>query len=248
MEGTDVTIPLEGVYFGVYADEDIRNIKGDVVIKKDDCLAIIKTNSEGIASMTENLPAGKYYYKELKTLDQFVLDSTKYEFTVSLENDDVTIDINKTNPLVNHAKYGKLTIHKVDQDGNPIGAGAVFTLTNLGTGETWTLTTDETSTINIDGLPIGYINENGEFVYYQYKLEEIQAPENYRLPENEEDRVIYFSFSSDSSEADAVSVSFTVRNVILGITDFSMAGGITMLLMAVAMMIAALKKRKELAL
>jgi hypothetical protein len=256
--GTDLTgeasskdreamIPLEGVYFGVYANEDIRNILGDVVVQKGDCMAIIKTNSEGIASMTENLPAGAYYYKELKTLDQFVLDETRYEFTVSLANDNVVIDINKTNPLVNHAKYGKLTVHKVDQDGNPIGAGAVFALTNLETGETWTLTTDETSTISIDGLPIGRFNENGKFIYYNYELEEIQAPDNYRLPENESDRIINFTFSADSNEADALSVSFTVKNVILGINDFSMAGGVTMLLMAVAMMVAAFRKRKELA-
>lgn len=240
MEGTEKAIPLEGVYFGVCADEDIKNILSDVVIRAGDCIAIIKTNSEGIATMTENLPSGKYYYKEIRTLDDFVLDETEYRFEVSLENDDVVIDINKTNPLINHAKNGTLTVHKVDQDGNPLGAGAEFLLTCVETGETWTLVTDGNGAAGISGLPIGYI-ENGEWVYYTYTLQETKTLDNYRL----DDTVYTFSFTAESTDADAVYRSFTVRNVILGIEDYSMAGGIAMLLSAIGLIIMALKRRKE---
>jgi uncharacterized surface anchored protein len=242
--GTDlngeVTIPLEGVYFGVFADEDLKNIEGDVVIKKDDCVAIIKTNSEGIASITESLPAGSYYYKEIKTLDEYVLDDTEYHFTVSLENDNVVIDVNKTSPLLNHAKYGTLTIHKVDQDGNALGAGVEFLLKNVDTGDTWTLVTDENGEITISNLPIGYIKE-GQWVYYTYELQETKGLDNYKM----DDTVYRFCFTADDTAADAVFKSYTVKNVILGIKDYSAAGGITMLLMAIAMFIAAYRRRRE---
>lgn len=239
MVGSEKFIPLEGVYFGVYADKDIKNVLGDVVIKADDCIAIIKTNSEGIATMTENLPSGKYYYKELKTRDDFVLDETEYRFEVSLENDDAVIEVNKTNPLVNYAKSGTLTVHKVDQDDNPLGAGVKFLLTCIETGETWTLVTGADGVVSIGDLPIGYI-EDGKWVYYTYTLRETKPLDHYRL----DDTVYTFSFTAESTAADAVYRSFTIRNVILGIEDYSMAGGITMLLMAVFMLIMAMRKGK----
>ena len=34
--------PLEGIYFGIYTNEDIKNYKDEVVLKKDSLIGVIK--------------------------------------------------------------------------------------------------------------------------------------------------------------------------------------------------------------
>ena len=68
---------LAGVTFEVYAAEDIMSPDGldTVYFEKDELVDTIVTNDKGIA-MIANLPLGRYYLVESKTLEGFVLDST----------------------------------------------------------------------------------------------------------------------------------------------------------------------------
>ena len=65
--------PLEGIYFGIYTNEDIKNYKDEVVLKKDSLIGVIKTNEDGKATLKGALVSGHYYYKELQTLEGYIL-------------------------------------------------------------------------------------------------------------------------------------------------------------------------------
>ena len=75
---------LAGVTFDVYAKEDIVSADGldTVYHKAGDKVATIVTNDKGIARI-DDLPLGKYYLVETKTIDGFVLDDTPIARTVT---------------------------------------------------------------------------------------------------------------------------------------------------------------------
>ncbi len=105
-------MPLSGVKYGLYADSDIY-LNGVLTFKKDTLIKTLITNSKGIAEVT-NLPLGKYYVKELKTIDGYILDNKKYEFELTLDNLDLKFE---TENLVfkNYLKKGKFSINKVGE-------------------------------------------------------------------------------------------------------------------------------------
>ena len=87
---------LAGVTFDVYAKEDIVSADGldTVYHKAGDKVATIVTNDKGIARI-DDLPLGKYYLVETKTIDGFVLDDTPIETAhdVTLRYDDNAPDV-----------------------------------------------------------------------------------------------------------------------------------------------------------
>lgn len=172
------TEPLEDVVFGIYANEDMTDYEGNVVIQKDDCFGFAITNREGMAAFTAKLPAGAYYYREVQTLDQYVLDEGKYEFTLNPGNDAVNVlDINADAPMVNELYKGKVLLIKSDsRDSGILLSGVEFELYN-GNDELMGLyTTDVQGQILIEGLPYG-----------TYYFKEVKTLEEYILdPEKQE--------------------------------------------------------------
>ncbi|MFR8018583.1 MAG: hypothetical protein ACLU7M_04005 [Mediterraneibacter gnavus] len=52
----------------MYAGEDIVNAAGKVVVKKDELVAVEKTDQKGKLKYSNTIPHGKYYLKELEGL------------------------------------------------------------------------------------------------------------------------------------------------------------------------------------
>lgn len=108
---------LAGVTFDVYAKEDIVSADGldTVYHKAGDKVATIVTNDKGIARI-DDLPLGKYYLVETKTIDGFVLDDTQIERTVTGKDgkvlDTLTTDKN------GHAESKELPICTYNEDGS----------------------------------------------------------------------------------------------------------------------------------
>ena len=108
---------LAGVTFDVYAKEDIVSADGldTVYHKAGDKVATIVTNDKGIARI-DDLPIGKYYLVETKTIDGFVLDDTQIERTVTGKDgkvlDTLTTDKN------GHAESKELPICTYNEDGS----------------------------------------------------------------------------------------------------------------------------------
>ena len=69
--------PLEGIFFGIYTNENIKNYRGESVLPKDSLIGVVKTNEEGKATLKAALVSGHYYFKELQTLEGYILDDEK---------------------------------------------------------------------------------------------------------------------------------------------------------------------------
>ena len=166
---------LPGVVFGVYANAEIKDYEGNVVIAKDECVGFIKTGMDGKATLKEALVGGEYYYKEVQTIDGYVLDSTKRPFTLQLGNNEVNVmDVNKENPAVNRLYRAKIQLVKCDAADHEIKLDGVefelYKIDSSGDQLMGTYITDKNGLILIDELPYG-----------SYYFKEVRAKDNYVL-------------------------------------------------------------------
>ena len=114
------------------------------------------------------LRLGKYAYQEISTVDGYVLDETKYDFSLTTAN--LNIKVTRENAPAK----GSITVRKVDVTGSPL-AGVELLLETSAGGKTWTevsrVTTDKTGIAKWNGLKIGV----------QYRITEVKAPAGYAL-------------------------------------------------------------------
>lgn len=114
------------------------------------------------------LRLGKYFYQEISTVDGYVLDETKYDFSLT------TANLNTKVTRENAPTKGSITVRKVDVTGSPL-AGAELLLETSTDGQTWTvvgkITTDKTGIAKWADLKIGV----------QYRITEVKAPAGYTL-------------------------------------------------------------------
>ena len=148
--------PIEGAEFELY------NSIGEI-------LGTYSTGKNGKIEIP-NLYQGKYYLKETKTNENYILD----------ENNNYTIDVdyNKTSTIdiENKHKKGDLTVYKVDKDNNNITLGNVgFELYSEDSKLIGTYYTDQNGKIEIKDLRTG-----------NYTLKEIITNEWYNLAEDED--------------------------------------------------------------
>lgn len=150
--------PLEKVTFEIYANEDILSSDGNTLYyEKGQLVDTITTNKDGYA-ISKELYLGSYYIIEVKTDDSHVLDTKKYEFTLT-EKDNKTPIVYHTYSALNMLKKGTLEFTKTD-----ISTGAVipdtkveiFHVKNDGTSELiFTGVTDKDGKITITDLFVG---------------------------------------------------------------------------------------------
>ena len=114
------------------------------------------------------LRLGKYFYQEVSTVDGYVLDETKYDFSLTKTN--LNIKVTRENAPAK----GSITVRKVDVTGAPL-AGAELLLETSADGKTWTevgrVTTDKTGIAKWSDLKIGV----------KYRVTETKAPAGYTL-------------------------------------------------------------------
>ena len=153
---SDTKEPIEGAEFELYNS-------------KDELLGTYLTNKNGKIEIP-NLYQGKYYLKETKTDENYILDkNTNYTVDVSY-NKTSTIDIE------NEHKKGNLTIFKVDKDNNNIAIENVgFELYSEDSKLIGTYYTDENGKIEIKDLRTG-----------NYRIKEISTNEWYNLTDDKE--------------------------------------------------------------
>ena len=119
---------LAGVTFEVYAAEDIVSPDGlnTVYYAKDTLVAEIVTNDKGIASI-ENLPLGKYYLVETKTLEGFVLDSEPIMADLSYVDQHTEV-VYAGMEVTNERQKVQVTVIKTDAETKKELEGAIFGL------------------------------------------------------------------------------------------------------------------------
>ena len=157
---------LSYVSFDIYSNEDIYNLLGELIYKKNEKVSTIKTDNNGKAVL-DNLYLGKYYLIEEETTENHVLDNKKYEFTIDYKNDQ-TIALEKLT-LYNYLPKGSLNLLKINHKGEAL-SGAYFEIFNSNDNLVFRGYTNENGIIRIDKLPIG-----------NYYIKEKKAPNGYKV-------------------------------------------------------------------
>ena len=125
------------------------------------------TDGNGKVTFSDLKP-GKYAYQEISSVSGYLLDDTRYEFSLTSENLHVKVTRENT------PAKGSLTIRKIDATGGPL-AGAELLLETSTDGKTWTedgkVTTGTDGIAKWEGLALGA----------QYRVTELKAPAGYIL-------------------------------------------------------------------
>ena len=226
---------LAGVTFGVYAKEDIVSADGldTVYHKAGDKVATIVTNDKGIARI-DDLPLGKYYLVETKTIDGFVLDDTPIEADLSYIDQNTKV-VFAGMDVTNERQKVQITVTKTDSETKEALEGAVFglfakedivnkdgkvivkadtqierTVTGKDGKVLDTLTTDKNGHAESKELPICTYNEDGSFKEdIHYTVVETKAADGYILDETAHDVTLRY----DDNAPDVVVTTLKLVNV-----------------------------------
>lgn len=138
---------LSGAEFEVYADTN-----GNGELDKDDELLGKMTEVElGIYQMKELL-YGKYFVKETKAPEGFILDDNVYPVSIEENGKTYVVENEAGKGFLNEAQKGSLKIVKTSSDGKVEG----FSFRVIGSnGYDQTFTTDKNGEIMVEGLRIG---------------------------------------------------------------------------------------------
>lgn len=155
--------------FALYANEDILDSKGNVIYKAYQLIDTITTDSESIATLND-LYLGKYFFVEVESADNHILDMEKYYFEIT-KDDIADGKLVKNFDFNNYLPKGTLEFTKTDLvSGEPIPNTTIMIFTQYEDRLIFTGTTDKDGKIVITDLPVGeklYMIEKNPATGYQ---------------------------------------------------------------------------------
>lgn len=160
--------PIAGAVFGLYADEDIKNVAGKVIIEKGILLEKATSDENGKIAFVKDYPFAKYVARELVkpagyvTNEEAVNFDTKYQgqdvkaavYNSEYKNTPTTFEFTKTD-ITSGAELTGATLTVLDKDGNVVDtwtsdAKEAHVIKRLVVGEIYTL--------REEFAPYGYLN------------------------------------------------------------------------------------------
>lgn len=163
------TVPLTNIVFGLYQDFEYTFPSGTAAAKNT-CLGYIVTKEDGLGDYSGRLPEGRYYLKELKTAENYVLDTNLYYFTVKAEkHKPIRIQIENNNQMTARLAKAPVRVTTTDADNGMALKGVEFTLYNEQAQIIGFYKTDGNGKIQIDALPYGsyyFVESKAKKGYY----------------------------------------------------------------------------------
>ena len=203
---------LTDVTFDVFAAEDIKAADGvsEDYFKADEKVGTITTDSNGIAQMGD-LPAGKYYVKEVKTAHGYVLDGEPRYVDLSYRDQDTPV-ITYDEKWQNARQKVKVTVVKKEKDTDRVLAGGVF---GLYTSEDIKNAKGEVLLEKDSLIEQRVTDEKGQITFTadlpvdgKYYVKEIFAPDGFVTTEEVQE----FTFEYDGEDQAEVIYDFTFEN------------------------------------
>ena len=207
-----VTGSLSNVTFDVFAAEDIKAADGvsEDYFKADEKVGTITTDSNGIAQMGD-LPAGKYYVKEVKTAHGYMLDGEPRYVDLSYRDQDTPV-ITYDEKWQNARQKVKVTVVKKEKDTDRVLAGGVF---GLYTSEDIKNAKGEVLLEKDSLIEQRVTDEKGQITFTadlpvdgKYYVKEIFAPDGFVTTEEVQE----FTFEYAGEDQAEVSYDFTFEN------------------------------------
>lgn len=185
-------IPLENIVFGIYQDFDYVFAENEQVLPVGTCVGYINTNADGIGIFTGKLPCGRYYIKEIKTIEGYDIDTSIHYFDITPNNNQrINVRLNEEdNTFYNKLSKAAVKILKTDSESEKPLKNVGFTLFNAGGEQIGTYKTNRKGEILVENLPYG-----------TYYFLETQAPKGYYSTNNK------FYFKIDSPDLRILNVT-----------------------------------------
>lgn len=168
--------------FALYANEDILDSAGNIIYKAYQLIDTLITDSDSIATVSD-LPLGKYFFVEVESVDNHLLDMEKYYFEIT-NKDIVDGKLFKHFDFKNYLPKGKLIFSKTDCATGKGIAGAVFQIFTEDDKLIYTGTSNEKGEIIIENLPA---------TSQKYYIIEKSAATGYKIS----DEKVYFEINSN---------------------------------------------------
>ena len=149
----------------------------------------------------QNLPLGKYYYKEVTASPGYILDETKHYFEITENNQTVKKE------LINSPMTGIFQFQKIDYETNTPLVNTTIGIYNEKDELVYQKTTDEEGKIVIENIPFG-----------KYYFVELIAPQGYILDGTKH----YFEIKENNAiiKANMTNERINVPNTFLNDNDF----------------------------
>ncbi len=170
IEHMDIEHPetkLQGAKLKLYAQDDIKNDNGDVIIEKDEFIAEATSNEEGKTQFNLDIPLGKYYIKEVNSAKGYATNG-KNEILINAEyspEDKEKIVVNK---VIKNQKI-KVNIKVVDEETRQKLVGTTIILKDENEEQIGEYKVAPNEEITVEGLEVGR----------NYFIEETQEKEKY---------------------------------------------------------------------
>lgn len=165
---------LSNVTFEIYAEEDIKSADGNhIYYNKGDLVDTITTDKNGYA-ISKKLPLGKYYFVEVKTQDDYVLDDKHHSFELK-EVDNETPTVYESYSALNYLKKGTIEFTKTDLVNGEVIPNTIIEIYTENDELIFTGTTDKDGKVVITDLKVGkyYIIEKEPATGYVITTEKV---------------------------------------------------------------------------
>lgn len=219
---------VAGAEYSLYAREDVINVFGNKIYSAGDEIQTITTTTSGDDHF-DVVRCGKYYVKETKAPEGYMIDTREYDVELDGAHEGVAnanIPQQRTVTSIETPMKGKIHINKID---NEINSDNGYTVSDEFKAKlkdvTFTLTPDESiGDFEIDGVTYNHnnpivlkTNEKGEadfamFPLGTYELKETGTAAGYYFEEN----TTTVTFTSDDFDKD---IGYSFRDLAIGNTQ-----------------------------
>ncbi len=172
---------ISGAVFGLYANEDIRNASGKIIIPKDTQIETAVSDDSGVIDFKKDYPFATYYLKEITPPDGYLASDDVYIFKAEPQDNVPVITLSREIKNVST----KVVIHKTDMKEKEISGATLSIIDKNGNVvETWTssgeghiirgLSVGETYILKEEFAPYGYLRAKEiEFTVISDEVQEI---------------------------------------------------------------------------